>query len=154
MKKKLLAIVFCVSILSTLFSFNNTANASTSYLSASEVFPEDEVNLLKAKIESSLGVKFDNDLEYNYQPFWNSRPNVIRSSRPSNFPNQRGLILVTDDPYKGLIPTGHAGISFGEKLAVESLGDGVGLRPDSLWWKYKKHIFVLKVKKTTPEQDF
>jgi uncharacterized protein YycO len=41
------------------------------------------------------------------------------------YPRRKGVILVTDDKYKGIIPTGHSAIVYSDKLVVEALDSGV-----------------------------
>lgn len=43
----------------------------------------------------------------------------------SQYPVRKGVILVTPDKYKGLIPTGHAAIVYKVNKVVESLSKGV-----------------------------
>ncbi len=49
------------------------------------------------------------------------------------YPENKGNILVTSDFYKGLIPTGHAGIVYSKDSVVESLKKGVCKRSNN--WK-------------------
>lgn len=53
------------------------------------------------------------------------------------YPTRRRVILVTPDPYKNLISTGHAAIVWNEKQVIESLSDGVGIH-DNNWKKERK----------------
>lgn len=43
------------------------------------------------------------------------------------YPTRPGVILVTSDAYKNLIPTGHAAIVYNNKQVIESLSKGVSL---------------------------
>ncbi len=121
--------------------------------SASEVFPEEEVEQLKREIEQSLGISFDDEMDDEMMPLGNGKPVIIRKWRPRDFPERKGLILVTDDAYKGLIPTGHAGIIYGGKRTVESGRYGVRRYRDSEWWQYKHSIYALDVRLTTDGQE-
>lgn len=70
------------------------------------------------------------------------------------YPTRNGVILVTADAWKGLIPTGHAGIIWDGKkgLIIESLSDGVQTGPNN-WNKTKKTCYAVGVKKTSEDQD-
>ena len=148
--------VFCVTIFSpSLYAAQNLMS------NASDVFPEEEVEQLKREIEQSLGVSFDQE-NHDKMMFFGKVPsdeihrlnnNPLRSYRPNNFPTRKGLILITDDAYKDLIPTGHAGIIYGNHMVVESIIFGVGQQTDYYWWGFKKNIYAVSVNRTTKEED-
>lgn len=62
---------------------------------------------------------------------------IIKSS--GNYPRRKGVILVTSDCYKGLIPTGHAAIVYSSNKVVESLSKGVTTGQNN-WNKKRKHV--------------
>lgn len=62
------------------------------------------------------------------------------------------LILVTADKYKGLIPTGHAGIIWTSSTIVESLSNGVTTGPND-WNTSKTSCYGISVKGTTVDED-
>lgn len=68
------------------------------------------------------------------------------------YPTRRGVILVTPDAYKNLIPTGHAAIVWSKQYVVESLSNGVGLHKNN--WKVRKNrIYGVTVSSTNTAQD-
>lgn len=66
--------------------------------------------------------------------------------------NRYGVILVTADKYKGLIPTGHAGIIWTSSTIVESLSNGVTTGPND-WNTSKTSCYGISVKGTTVDED-
>ena len=68
------------------------------------------------------------------------------------YPTRRGVILVTPDAYKDLIPTGHAAIVWSKKKVVESLSDGVGMHNNN-WKTKKKEIYGVTVASTDTGKD-
>lgn len=84
---------------------------------------------------------------------------VLSSTMPSYaatevgpYPTRRGVILVTPDAYKNLIPTGHAAIVWSDKKVIESLSDGVGMHKNN-WKTKKKKIYGVTVSSTNTAQD-
>lgn len=68
------------------------------------------------------------------------------------YPRRKGVILVTGDAYKGLIPTGHAAIIYSDDYVVESLKKCVTVGLNN--WDQKKHTcYGVTVKGTTTTQD-
>ena len=142
---------YVVSAVLCLTIFSPSLYAAGNLLpSASEVFPEEEVEQLKREIEQSLGISFGDEMDDEMTPLGN-KPR--RRYRPYNFPTRKGLILVTDDAYKDLIPTGHAGIIYGNYMVVESLILGVEQQSDYYWWGFKKNIYAVSVDRTTVKGD-
>lgn len=68
------------------------------------------------------------------------------------YPTRTGVILVTPDAYKNLIPTGHAAMVLNKSLVVESLSSGVVIRSNN-WKSTKKTVYGVTVKATTCAQD-
>jgi len=77
---------------------------------------------------------------------------VLASTENGPYPTRRGVILVTPDKYKNLIPTGHAAIVWSETQVVESLSDGVGMHSND-WKKRKSKIYGVTVASTNTGQD-
>ena len=75
---------------------------------------------------------------------------VIKGS--GNYPTRKGVILVTSDWYKGLIPTGHAAIIYSKGKVVEALSKGVTTGKNN-WNKSKKKCYGVTTPKTTIYQD-
>ena len=74
------------------------------------------------------------------------------ATESGSYPTRKGVILVTADAYKGLIPTGHAAIVWDKNYVIESLSDGVGIH-DNNWRSKKKTIYGVTVKSTSVAQD-
>ena len=81
---------------------------------------------------------------------------VVKSSTTTSstgtYPTRNGVILVTADAYKGLIPTGHAAIIWTYGTVVESLSGGVTTGPSN-WYSTKKTCYGVTVRGTTNDQD-
>lgn len=73
-------------------------------------------------------------------------------SLTGTYPTRYGVILVTADKYKGLIPTGHAGIIWTSSTIVESLSNGVTTGPND-WNTSKTSCYGISVKGTTVDED-
>ncbi len=69
-----------------------------------------------------------------------------------SYPTRKGVILVTDDAYKGVIETGHAAIIYTGTSVVESNTGGVEIGPNN-WNKSKSQAYAVTVKATTNTQD-
>lgn len=84
------------------------------------------------------------------------RPGVKRSAVPNaaygGYSYRKGVILVTPDAYKGLIPTGHAAIGYSSSEVVESLSSGVQRGPNN-WYATKDQAYQTSVRDTTAAQD-
>lgn len=70
-----------------------------------------------------------------------------------SYPTRKGVILVTDDAYKGVFEVGHAAIIYTGTSVVESNPDnGVEIGPND-WNKSKSQAYAVTVKGTTTAQD-
>lgn len=81
--------------------------------------------------------------------------NVITSDAATsvgNYPTRKGTILVTSDPYKGLIPTGHAAIVWDSSTVIESISKGVVVGKNN-WKSNKKKFYGVSVSSTSAAQD-
>lgn len=68
------------------------------------------------------------------------------------YPTRPGVILVTPDFYKGLIPTGHSAIIWTSTKVVESVASGVVLGPNN-WNTSKNNAYGVTTYGTTAAQD-
>lgn len=60
------------------------------------------------------------------------------------YPTQPGDILITSDPYKGLIPTGHVAIVLNEDEIVEATSNGVIISRND-WIQTKKEVYGIRI---------
>ena len=74
------------------------------------------------------------------------------ATQSGTYPTRAGVILVTPDAYKNLIPTGHAAIVLNQSRVVESLSSGVAIRSNN-WRSTKKIIYGVTVNATNNTQD-
>lgn len=110
---------------------------------AEEVFPEKEVKALQEEV-SRLPIYQDKTTEGEFLP---SLAGVGVS-----YPIRKGCILVTDDKYKGILPTGHAAIIYSRYSVVESLINGVVVGAND-WNTSKNTCYGLSVVGTSGFQD-
>ena len=73
-------------------------------------------------------------------------------SKSGTYPQRKGMILVTGDYYKNLLPTGHAAIVYSKSQVVESLADGVVVGRND-WYSTKKTCYAGSVRSTSSTQD-
>lgn len=68
------------------------------------------------------------------------------------YPERKGVILVTNDRFGGIVSTGHAGIVYSTDVTVEAIDEGVKRLPNK-WYIDKSQAFGLTVRGTTRAQD-
>ena len=68
------------------------------------------------------------------------------------YPTRPGVILVTSDSYKNLIPTGHAAIVYNNKQVIESLSKGVSLGKNN-WRQKTNEMWGVTTVGTSENQD-
>lgn len=140
-KKRIFGVVLSLSlvVIGTLTVHAGTDNV----IPVDEVFPEEQVEQLANQIKN--------------QPIYNDKDEnglmSITTTRSSGtYPTRYGVILVTGDKYKGLIPTGHAAIIWTSTTVVESLQDGVTTGPND-WNTSKTTCYGVSVHGTTADED-
>lgn len=78
--------------------------------------------------------------------------NGIKKQDKWEYPKRRGVILVTADFYRGLIPSGHSAIVLSKSNVIESLSNGV-VKGKNNWNEKKKDCSAVTPYKTTVNQD-
>lgn len=76
----------------------------------------------------------------------------IELNAVGTYPTRKGVILVTPDKLKGIIPTGHAAIIYTSTRVVESLSGGVTTGNND-WNKTRTKAYGVTVSGTTTTQD-
>lgn len=136
----------CAVLLSGIFMVMTGVNvnaAEQEYPPAEAVFPEEKVLQIENQIKNTP-IYNDKDAEGNFS---------LKNTRATGtYPTRYGVILVTADKYKGLIPTGHAGIIWTSSTIVESLSNGVTTGPND-WNTSKTSCYGISVKGTTVDED-
>lgn len=104
-----------------------------------KVFPKEEVDRL---VE-----------EANSQPII-SDPDTggLTRSSGNNYPTRKGVILVTADAWKGVVPTGHAAIIYSSDKVVESNSGGVEVGKNN-WSTAKETAYGVDVNNTSSGQE-
>ena len=123
MKKLTLGIAFAMIVITVLNS--GTASVKAETMSVSEVFDQNEVEKIEKEIKKQPVYLDKNDKNKLVKIDKKLVQGKKNPKRPWNYPIRKGVILVTSDAYKGLIPTGHAAIVYNKKKVVESLSGGV-----------------------------
>lgn len=152
MKKLTLGIAFALAITVALNNCNVNVKAETT--SASTVFNPKEVVKLEKEIQK-LPVYLDKDkVKGNKLVKVDKKLVQSRKSakKPWNYPTRKGVILVTSDAYKGLIPTGHAAIVYSSSKVIESLSDGVKKGKNN-WYSKHKTCYGVTTTKTSFAMD-
>lgn len=142
--KKVISMLL-VLVLSLLINVN--ASAKESNLDPSTIFNEKELSLItkevrNQKIYQDKGVGIIDKSERL----------AVSTASTGTYPTRYGVILVTEDKYKGLIPTGHAAIIWTSTTVVESLSNGVTTGPND-WNTSKNTCYGITVSGTTTAQD-
>ncbi len=81
-----------------------------------------------------------------------SSGSLVAARAFGSYPTRKGVILVTPDKYKNLIPTGHAAIVYTSSTVVESLDTGVTTGANN-WNSTKSACYGVTVSGTTTAQD-
>ncbi len=147
---KILSVALAALVAASVFvipvSAENTTD--TAKMAASQVFDQQKVAQMSALIKSKVKVadfkapKAENNLSLS----------ATITSAPSDYPTRKGQILITDDAYKGLIPTGHSAIVYSATQVVESVSSGVVMGKND-WWSSKNSSAAGSVSSTTTTQD-
>lgn len=106
-----------------------------------EVFNEEGIKSLEAAINKKPVVSENKTFNSN----------LLRSN-PKGYPERKGIILVTKDKYKGLIPTGHAAIIYSPNTVIESLSKGVTQGKNN-WYKSKTTCYGIMAKRASLNQS-
>lgn len=77
---------------------------------------------------------------------------VTPNAPVGSYPTRKGIIMVTSDAFKGLIPTGHAAIIYSSGTVVESLSRGV-VTGSNNWNATKSQAYGVTARATSGTQD-
>lgn len=135
--KKLLVLTLVLILISSNLVF---ASETESYLSSEKVFTQEELEKLEKQIEKKP-LEFDK-----------SDGSSISLNGYGTYPRRKGVILVTKDKFKGIIPTGHAAIIYSYGTVVESLSGGVTTGAND-WYQTRNTCYGVTVIGTTIAQD-
>lgn len=152
MKKTIFNVLFCSCFIVTLVGSSIPVSAveetSSGFIAVEEVFPEEEVKKLEEEVEG-LPIETDKEDDLSIGSIsTGSSPSAVRGT----YPTRKGVILVTKDKYKGLIPTGHAAIVWSDKSVIEAVYNEVKWGKNN-WYSTKKTCYGLSVKGTTAKND-
>ena len=117
-----------------------TDNLSSSGLSAADA----ATNQRLIDQANALPVKSD--------PKATTTTGIAPASAYGSYSKRKGVILVTPDFLKGLIPTGHAAIGYSSTQVVESVSSGV-VRGSHNWNTAKSQAYEVTPKGTSAAQD-
>lgn len=136
--------LFLSMFLAFMFPIQVSANSENlESISVEDVFPEEEVQQLQER-NKNLPIYSDKDENGNMY--------LVSTRSTGTYPSRPGVILVTDDYYKNLIPTGHAAIVYSSDKVVESLQNGVCYGNND-WYRSKNTCTAVAVSGTTSQQD-
>lgn len=118
-------------------------SAEDTATNTNQVFPEEQVEQIINEIKEKP-IYSDKNIDGSFSK--------IQTYSSGTYPTRSGMILVTADKYKGLIPTGHAAIVWVTSTVVESLSDGVTTGPND-WNTSKKTCYGVTVRGTSTKED-
>jgi uncharacterized protein YycO len=162
-KKGLFKMLLCLSLISaSIFPMSSNAFATSkedvSKISQQGVYTQEEVDA-QWEIARNKPIQPDKDVKVvkdkdNLSSETEISTNALASTTSTGiYPTRAGMILVTPDAYKNLIPTGHAGIIMGSTWVIESLSNGVVSGPND-WNTTKTKCYGVSVNGTTVKQDY
>ncbi len=140
-----LAAIVAASVFVIPVSAENTTDAAK--MTASQVFDQQKVEQMSALIKSKVKVT-----DFKAPKTVNNLSIATITSAPSDYPTRKGQILITNDAYKGLIPTGHSAIVYSSTQVVESVSSVVVMGKND-WWSSKNSSAAGSVSSTTTTQD-
>lgn len=145
--KKILSVALAAILSMSLYVVPASAQSTTdpSKMTADEVFNQQTVDQMRTAIKSK-------EMETDFKAPQTKRSLTATASAPSDYPTRKGMILITNDYYKGLIPTGHAAIVYSATQVVESVSNGVVMGKND-WWSSKNSSAAGSVNSTTADQD-
>ncbi|MBE6081073.1 MULTISPECIES: YiiX/YebB-like N1pC/P60 family cysteine hydrolase [Tissierellales] len=111
-------------------------------LTAEEVFDSETVEKIKEEIEKNLVIVPDKTEDADKE----------QNNSFGTYPTRKGVILVTADKLKGIIPTGHAAIIYSSGTVVESLSNGVTTGNND-WNRTRGTCYGVTVTSTTISED-
>lgn len=110
------------------------------YFSSEEIFTQEVLDRIEKEVEKKeLVMDKRNGGSFTLQAY-------------GTYPTRKGVILVTKDKFKGIIPTGHAAIIYSYGTVVESLSGGVTTGAND-WYQTRNTCYGVTVSGTTIAQD-
>lgn len=148
--KKTLVGVSCLSLVGGIFGGYSMVSA----LETSSIFNQEQIekDLEEARSQVVVADKGQEDKKSSVFMKKSAARTTYASTNMGTYPTRRGVILVTTDAYKNLIPTGHAAIVANEDEVIESLSDGVQYG-DNDWASSKDECFGVTCGSTSVAQD-
>lgn len=140
-------VISMLLILVVALSINVNASAKETKLDPSVIFNEEELSFIT---ESARSQPIYQDKGVSLLS--KSQSLLATTASTGTYPTRYGVILVTEDKFKGIIPTGHAAIIWTSTTVVESLSNGVTTGPND-WNTSKSTCYGITVKGTTTAQD-
>ncbi|SFR93595.1 YiiX/YebB-like N1pC/P60 family cysteine hydrolase [Anaeromicropila populeti] len=150
--------LFSKAICASVLSFAFVCSISTSVNAAATVNAQNSSLFQKSVITEGLAEEAANSIVVSDKTQSTSRLSSLSVSTASTtstsgtYPTRKGVILVTGDYYKGLIPTGHAAIVYNSSQVIESLSDGVQFGSNN-WYSSKDTCYGVTCSSTTVSQD-
>lgn len=142
-------VISTLLVLVIALSINVNVSAKEANLDPTVVFDEKELSLI-AKSARSKTIYQDKGVG-----LISKSQNLVASASVASsgtYPTRYGVILITEDKFKGIIPTGHAAIIWTSTTVVESLSNGVTTGPND-WNTSKSTCYGITVSGTTTAQD-
>lgn len=119
---------------------------------ANEVFKTDTIQKKWNEVRYNIVVKQDAKAAPRAGSVSALAKQDVSTKSTGTYPTRKGVILVTGDKYKGIIPLGHAAIIYSASYVVESVSEGVVLGKNN-WNTTRDTCYGVTVSGTTANQD-
>ncbi len=149
--KNLFTKVICISFLLTTLFTTSTSYAATQ-TNDNELKANQQGEYSQAYTDSEWAKAKNKPIMQDKTASKFSTNRLTSKSLVGSYPTRFGVILVTADAYKGLIPTGHAAIIWDTDKVIESVPSGVVIGPNN-WNNTKGTCYGVTVNTTTEDQD-
>lgn len=147
--KSIIAKIICTCLVTSLLIIPNSVGASTN----DDIIKDEQQGVYsqaytdaewsKAKLKPVMADKGATK---------DSTNGIVSIASVGTYPTRNGVILVTPDWYKDLIPTGHAAIIWDTGIVIEAVAAGVVQGPSN-WNTSKTGCYGVTVNGTTIDQD-
>lgn len=144
--KKVLVSVSCLGLVGSTLCGNSWISASDPSAIFTEESIEEELQVARSQVVVA------DKIQEQKQASTSKNKAAAHKPKIGSYPTRKGVILVTSDAYKGIIPTGHAAIVYSRSRVIESLSDGVQYGPND-WDSSKTECWGVSCGATSVSQD-
>lgn len=147
--RKALITITILTLLASIIVVCTTGTAQRAYATPPVDTPQGTIEPSQEEIDALTA-------KINSEPIFQSKNNngqlAVTPNAQQGYPTNTGQILITDDKFSGLIPTGHAAIVWDREAVIESLGNGVVWNANN-WYTTHGNVWGVEVNGTSIAQD-